>query len=291
MRKNNDAQQRPDSETVLRRLAEPLSWGRITAEGKLAVFVARNRFASPALLARPECAVYLKKQEWIICRTATADEWIISPLGLAHLRRADAADHPHRSQHQIIRKRMERTKAGKEVPVTVNEAETPLGWLLNRRSRDGKTLISVEQFAAGERMRRDFTLASLSPRVTAVWGLPVSDAQGGRADAAVQSDTVIAAKARLWAAFDAVGPGLGTILLQVCCYLNGLEDAERNLGWPARSGKVVLGIALDRLAQHYGMDIGGAPRPRRRTFLAGEPGTQDRGGKKVRNTQNNSCKA
>lgn len=291
MKKNGDEQRRPDFDAVLRRLAEPQSWGRMAPEGGLAVFVARNRFASPALLATPEIAAYLKTQEWIVRRIADADAWVISTLGRAYLRRADAADHPYRSQHQIIRKRMEKAKGGEAGLVTVNEAETPLGWLLNRKSRDGKTLISLEQFAAGERMRRDFTLASLSPRVTALWGLPVNDAQRGSHDAAVQSDTMIAAKARLWAAFDAVGPGLGTILLQVCCYLNGLEDAERNLGWPARSGKVVLGIALDRLAQHYGLDIRGAPKPRQRVFVAEETATGTREDKKVRNTQNSSCKA
>ncbi|MFP4003568.1 MAG: DUF6456 domain-containing protein, partial [Alphaproteobacteria bacterium] len=49
------------------------------------------------------------------------------------------------------------------------------------------------------------------------------------------------------------GPGLADALLQVCCHLKGLEEAERALGWPRRSGKLVLAIALERLAVHYGM--------------------------------------
>jgi hypothetical protein len=30
-----------------------------------------------------------------------------------------------------------------------------------------------------------------------------------------------------------------------------MRDAESALGWPARAGKLVLGIALDRIADYY----------------------------------------
>ena len=40
-------------------------------------------------------------------------------------------------------------------------------------------------------------------------------------------------------------------MLRCCCYLEGLEAAEKKLGWSARSGKIVLRIALMRLKQHY----------------------------------------
>ena len=57
-----------------------------------------------------------------------------------------------------------------------------------------------------------------------------------------------------------MGPGLSDILLETCCYLTGIEQAERALGWPQRSAKIVLKIALDRLAVHYGLTQGGAPK-------------------------------
>jgi hypothetical protein len=53
------------------------------------------------------------------------------------------------------------------------------------------------------------------------------------------------------AALRDLGPGLGDTALRVCCYLEGLEATEKRMGWSARSGKIVLRIALQRLARHY----------------------------------------
>jgi len=52
-------------------------------------------------------------------------------------------------------------------------------------------------------------------------------------------------------ALDDLGPGLADVVLRVCCFLEGLESAEKRLGWSARSGKVVLKIGLQRLLRHY----------------------------------------
>jgi hypothetical protein len=54
---------------------------------------------------------------------------------------------------------------------------------------------------------------------------------------------------------EALGPGLSDIVFRICCFLEGLETAEKRLGWSARSGKVVLKIALERLAMHYKIPV------------------------------------
>ena len=61
----------------------------------------------------------------------------------------------------------------------------------------------------------------------------------------------MAARDRVAAALRALGPGLGDVALRCCCYLEGLETAEKRMGWSARSGKIVLRIALQRLKAHY----------------------------------------
>ena len=62
------------------------------------------------------------------------------------------------------------------------------------------------------------------------------------------------------AALRELGPGMGDMCLRVCCFLEGIEMTERRLGWSARSGKIVLRLALMRLERHYRETYGlGAP--------------------------------
>jgi hypothetical protein len=142
-------------------------------------------------------------------------------------------------------------KDGRETFVTVNEAESPLGRLRHRK------VIDAVQFDAGERLRRDFTLAGLSPRMGIDLTQPLIRNSGGQRIEAPLTDMVLAAKQRFSAAMRAAGPGLNDLLFDVCCHLRGLEETERLNGWPTRSAKVVLSIALERLADHYGMRIKG----------------------------------
>ena len=50
----------------------------------------------------------------------------------------------------------------------------PLAWLHRRRDKFGQSLISDEEFAAGERLAADFHAAMMNPRVTASWSGAVS---------------------------------------------------------------------------------------------------------------------
>lgn len=133
-----------------------------------------------------------------------------------------------------------------------NDAESPLTWLRARRGRDGRPLISEAQYLSGERLRRDFERAMLSRRTTLNWDLAGAGSRAANAPAEL-SDGAIAARQRYHAALDSVGPELAAILAQVCCLSAGIEQAERVLDLPARSGRAVLGLALNALARHYGL--------------------------------------
>jgi len=159
-------------------------------------------------------------------------------------------------QHQLVETRTVMRADGKEESITINWAESPLARLWHRR------VIDAVQFDAGELLRRDFTLAGLTPRMGIDLTQPLIRNAGGQRAEAPLTDMVLAAKQRFTAAMRAAGPGLNDLLFDVCCHLRGLEEAERAKGWPVRSAKVVLAIALDRLADHYGLRIRGRARLR-----------------------------
>jgi hypothetical protein len=146
--------------------------------------------------------------------------------------------------------------------------ESPLGWLRRHGSKTGTELISAAEFDAGERLRTDFHMAQMLPRVTASWDLAtpaMRQRTGGPAAGLETSEAAVAARQRVEAALKAVGPEMAGVLIDVCCFLKGIEQAERNGGWPRRAGKVVLRLALAQLARHYG--IGNHSGPARSRIL------------------------
>jgi hypothetical protein len=139
-----------------------------------------------------------------------------------------------------------RGTAGVSRSVTVNAAESPLGWLLARGH------VTQRQYDAGERLRADWERAQLAPRVTMSWdAAPISRVRGGSAAKPDLNGAQLDAKRRFNAAVESAGPGLSDILWRVVCAGEGMRDAETALGWPARAGKLVLSFALDRVANYY----------------------------------------
>jgi hypothetical protein len=164
--------------------------------------------------------------------------------------RGDAIDR-FRAQHFDLTMQNLMTESG-VAQVLVNESESPLAWLARRKGRDGRAMIGPDQFIAGERLRADFTRAHMTPRVTSNW-TGVAGTKGSGGSAGEMTDLIIASRQRVRLALEACGPEFSGLLLDVCCFLRGLEDVERERGWPSRSAKVVLQLALDRLARHYGL--------------------------------------
>lgn len=140
--------------------------------------------------------------------------------------------------------------------VTVNLAEGPLTWLHARR------LITDRQAMAGEKLRADYSRAGLEPGVTMRWDAPPPDGSPRGASYDHRSIARIDAHRRFHAALTAVGTGLADVCWRVICAGEPMQGAERALGWPSRSGRVVLGLALDRLADFYRLPGGSTASPR-----------------------------
>lgn len=130
--------------------------------------------------------------------------------------------------------------------VTVNALESPLGWLRSRGH------VTERQFAAGEQLRQDWERSQLAPSVTMRWDpAPVSRGRAGMRSAVTPAETQLEARRRFDEAVAAAGPGLADILWRVVCSGEGMREAETALGWPTRAGKLVLTLAMDRVADYY----------------------------------------
>lgn len=135
----------------------------------------------------------------------------------------------------------------------INYKESPLAWLSRRKNADGKPLIDALQFAAGERLRADFTLAGLTPRMTLDWTRYGTGASSGIGHPGLATEVMTAARQRLHAALDALGPDYADLALDLCCFLKGIGDVEYARGMKKRTAKQHLAAALDRLVSHYGL--------------------------------------
>ena len=231
------------------------------------VFTRRNHYRRRVLVIAEPVIQGFKRLSWI-CESE--DRLILTDEGLMWLRRHRAGSEPFREQHQL-REIVHREIHGSRRPVVVNEGESPLGWLRRRKDRNGTPLIDAQQYEAGERLRAEFERAQLMPSVTSKWESAAPSRRLRRAapgGTAGLSDQALASRQRVLQALEAVGPELAGVLIDVCCHLLGLSEAERSRGWPQRSGKVILQIALTRLARHYGIlsteDMSGTVRARLR---------------------------
>jgi hypothetical protein len=253
---------------VLRRLAESSSFLIIAGDLDKAVVVRESSAGHPirtAIVERRIAQAFALK-DWIECiRKGKIAQYQITVSGRAALKRLIAeqlkpepmngmaeAPNPFREQHGEWEMR-EFRDSPKSVPqkLRYNLAESPLTALGRRAGKDGKPFLSTDLVATGERLREDFELAQMGARVTQNWDRFLTSGRSGDFGNDGPAEGPRAARERVAAALKDLGPGLGDIVLRCCCFLEGLETAEKRMGWSARSGKIVLRIALQRLRLHY----------------------------------------
>lgn len=255
-----------EARRILRRLTEPGAVLAIAPDMDRAA-VLRNlpdgRSVRTGVLERAVAQAFVLR-DWIGCRKpGRIATYEITAAGRAALKRmmdedarqgddgfAEAAT-PFGDQHRIWDKRVVSEGDGPR-RIRYNLAESPVAVLGRRRDKDGKPFLEAELVAVAERLREDFELAQMGPRVAQNWErfLTGGDRGGFRPEAG-RAEGPRDARDRVAAALRDLGPGLGDVALRCCCYLEGLEVAEKRMGWAARSGKIVLRIALLRLKRHY----------------------------------------
>jgi Domain of unknown function (DUF6456) len=259
----DDATVEREGRRVLRRMAETGAVLVVAPDMDKAVVLRSmpdGRSARTAVLDRDAAQAFVLK-EWIapkkVGRIVTYE---ITSVGRATLRRMIDAEGPQglaesatpfADQHRDWSTRTVAEDGGAR-RLRYNLAESPVAVLGRRRDKDGRVFLEPELVTAAERLREDFELAQMGPRVAQNWDrfLTGGDRGGFRGDSGL-AEGPNAARDRVAAALRDLGPGLGDVALRCCCFLEGLEVAEKRMGWAARSGKIVLRIALQRLRRHY----------------------------------------
>jgi lambda repressor-like predicted transcriptional regulator len=252
---------------ILRRLSEPGASLAIATDMEKAVVMRAfpdGRCARLAVVDRVVAQAFVL-QDWISLRKAgRVASYELSAPGKAALKRLMEAEDQARmagglaeapmafaDQHRIWG---ERVVMGEEGPRRVrhNLAESPVTVLGRRREKDGRPFLEPSLVEAAERLREDFEVAQMGPRVAQNWErfLTGGDRGSFHGEGGLAQGPK-AARDRVASALRDLGPGLGDVALRVCCFLEGIETAEQRMGWAARSGKIVPRIALQRLRRHY----------------------------------------
>nr|WP_245904666.1 DUF6456 domain-containing protein [Pseudoroseicyclus aestuarii] len=245
---------------VLRRLAEPRAVLAVAREMETGLVLRDEEGAAPQRLATVSRSIAeaMALKDWIAAEDPAARilRYRITGPGRAALRAlaeapagADGFAEAQRPFGAEAREDEAAEADGRLRHMRSALGESPLAGLARRRDKDGKPFLSRDLVAAGERLREDFELAQIGPRVTQDWdrflsGSPATG-RGGK------TPSGLGARDRVAAALSDLGPGLGDVALRCCCYLEGMESLEKRMGWSARSGKIVLRIALQRLRRHY----------------------------------------
>lgn len=256
---------------ILRRLCETGSVLVMANDIETAV-VMRDEVTRTAMVSRQLAQAFVLKG-WIVCvQAGRISRYANSPTGRAALSRLVAAAENQAQQKAIGFAEAQTGFAAKDARSGGRStsahalakrgrfmaAERPLSILARRRDKSGNAFLEASLVTAGERLLEDYELAQmgqgqsqwgryLSPPITQTYqGVPMN-LKGAEA-----------ARLRVLAALDCLGEGLSDVVLRCCCQLEGLEAAEKHLGGAARSGKVVLRIALMHLRDHYEGEAGGA---------------------------------
>ncbi len=250
-----------EAKRILRRLCEQGAVLAVAREMETAVVVRvtpEGEQVRTAVVDR-EIAQAMALKDWIACPDPDGRiaRYFVTNAGRAALRRLTAQDE-NRASGFAERLADPDNDAGWDLaaiegvtraPHRYHATESPLIGLARRKDRNGRPFLPRDLVAVGERLREDYELVVVGMGSIDSWeGFMTGDAPAVVTDG---PKGAVAAHTRVRDALADLGPGLGDVALRCCCFLEGLEQTEKKMGWSARSGKIVLRIALQRLKRHY----------------------------------------
>lgn len=240
---------------VLRRLCESGSVLAVARDMDTAVVVREDGSGGSirTAIVEREIAQALALKEWITCKTpeARVARYFITGQGRDALRKLTAQEENRANGFRNDGRDTREGDAAWDLRQDMGGGsrylvtESPLIGLSRRKDKDGTRFLDRKQIDAGERIRQDFEIAQVEISDPTEWRAATDH---GYVDLPKASQE---ARDRLTSALEELGPGLADVVIRCCCMLEGLEVTEKKMGWSARSGKIVLRIALTRLIRHY----------------------------------------
>lgn len=132
-----------------------------------------------------------------------------------------------------------------------NLADDALARLGRPDGKERTAFLSPMELEAGQRLRRLWQRAGLTPRLT----MQYSPARmtGGGGGAGEVSDMAADARRRFNRLLAGLPAECRAVVFEICADLKGLQQIETERGWPRRSAKLVLRIGLSELARAMGL--------------------------------------
>jgi hypothetical protein len=242
-----------DGMRILRRLSETGAVLAVAKDLEKAVIVregANGQSTRTGVVDRA-IAEAMALKGWIVAPTVgRITRYQITAAGRAALSDMMARDESVQARGSLESENVETSDVPRRIRYGM--AESPLVALARRCDRTGERFLSDDLVHAGERLREDFEMAQIEAEVAQDWDGFLATLRGENVpEIATNASISQRANDRVLAALRDIGPGLSDVTLRCCCFLKGLETAEKTLGWSARSGKIVLRIALMGLKRHY----------------------------------------
>ena len=251
---------------VLRRLCERGAVLAVARDMEKAVVVREQAGQTErALTVDPSIVEAMALKEWILCDApGRISRYHVTAAGRGALNRLVAAQENRATGFAEAQTGFANPHLGEGLEEEglgaggrFSAADSPLVALARRRDRDGTRFLSPAQVAAGERLREDYELAQMGGAEPQDWLAYLEGQRAASSGRERGAGVPQAARGRVEDALAELGDGLADVALRCCCFLEGLERTEQRLGWSARSGKIVLRIALTRLSEYYRSQAGG----------------------------------
>lgn len=183
--------------------------------------------------------------------TRVGKAYALSEAGRARATR-DAAipSEAFAAQHRPVIDRTVVEADGRTRGVRGHDADATLRRLAALRDGNGDAWLDSAEIAAAARLRRDWEMGERGLVRGSDWSAPPNGAGARAASNRAESaaGAYCDARQRVSEALACLALPLRRVVERVCLREEGLEAMERGEGWPARSGKIALKLALAQLA-------------------------------------------